>query len=813
MTTLFQDLKYAVRMLTKNRGFALVVILTMALGIGANTAIFSLIEAVLLRPLAYRNPESLVEVWNTFYPAWPQIGLSGSDFENWNQQTKSLKEMAAYRFVTAGVNLTGSGEPERVQISYATSNLLPMLGVAPIVGRSFDGSEDKAGGAAVAMISEHLWRTRFGSNPAVIGQAITLDGKGQVVIGVLPASFRLLPSADLWVSAGQMAPTELTGRLRHALAVVARLRPGTTISEAQAEISGMAAQAAAEFPKTNKNFGVVVRQLKDPDGVRLGPTLVGLFAIVGFVLMIACVNVANLMLARSAGRRNEMAVRASIGASQARLARQLLTESMLLSFLGGALGLVLGFVSLKVLLALGPPELANLKSTVGLNGQVLGFTSVLCFLAGAICGLAPALRFRKPDLQAAMTGGIRSTRGIEILWLQNLLVVSEIALAFMPLVAAGLLVRSFNHLLSVGPGFKTQHILTMQVSQTAIPGNVFRDYSPEQRQDYFRRRAVQFEEVADAIRALPGIEAVGGISSLPLTASLSNAGRFVLEGEDASQAEQRSVEVLYVNTEYFSTLSIPLLQGRPFNQNDWAIDRVTINDAMARRFWPHGDAVGRRINLCPLDIKGCWATIIGVVGDVRQIGLDGAPTFDVYYTGTWYGDLVIRTAGNPYDMATGTVRAIHDVAPNLPVTRVASMDDMLSQTVAPRRMAVALLAAFASLALVLAMVGIYGVMSYAVVQRRQELGIRMALGAQRSNILNLVLARGGKMVSAGMALGIASSLLMGRFLLNVLYGVHPADPATFGVVVLLLAVVAFTACYIPARRALEVSPTVVLRRD
>src|SRR5215470_9964753 len=453
-----QDLKYALRLFVKNPGFTIISVLTLALGIGANAAVFSVINAVLLRQLPYQNPASLVEVWNTFYPAWPKIGLNGADFNDWKEQVHTLSDVAGFRFVTRPLNLTGDGEPERVDVTYATSNLFTTLGIEPRIGRWFLPDEDKPGSEAVALISFSFWQNHFGGNRSAIGRTVALDGKPCTIIGVLPANFHLLPGADVWLSAGQMTVDELTGRVRHRFGVIARLKPGVSLSEAQAEVVGLARRAASNFPATNKNFGAIVEPLRDGDGVKQHRGLLIVFAVVGFVLLVACANFTNLLLARNAARQKEIAIRTSIGAGRRRIIRQLLTESVVLSVAAGIVGLVFAVAGLRVIAAFMPPTLLTVKPDLGLSVGVLAFTFILALIVGIFSAI-PAVRPFNSNVYGVLKDEGRGVTRSGDHKLQSIVVVSEMALAVIPLIAAGLLLRGFNQLVAVDPGFRTDHTL------------------------------------------------------------------------------------------------------------------------------------------------------------------------------------------------------------------------------------------------------------------------------------------------------------------------------------------------------------------
>jgi putative ABC transport system permease protein len=812
MENLMQDIRYGLRTLGKNPGFTLVAVLTLALGIGANTAIFSVVQNLLLRPLPYPQPESLVQIWNTYPPQVPRGGLSPGDYSDWRKEAKSFSEMGGYADVSRGFNLTGDGEPQRVQIGYASSSIFSMLGARVVAGRSFIPEEDRAGNAPAVLLSHRLWQSRYGGDPGVVGRTVTLDNHSYTIAGILPTGFQLLRWADMWMPLGQF-DDDLTEHVHHAFVAIARLKPGVTVSEASAEIRQLNEQSAIAYPIEHKNFGVLVQKLQDPSAEKLRNTLLVLFGAVGLVLLIACANIVNLLLVRNAARQREVAVRTALGANQWRLVRQLLTESVLLSFLGGGLGLILAVAGLKILKSFVPDDLAVLRET-GLNGWVLGFTLTVCLAAGLACGLLPALRTLKTNLACVLKQGSKgaSTAGYQPT--HSLLVICEVAMALVPLIGAGLLLRSFQHLLQVDPGFQTEHILTMEVQQPTLTFVQRNQLSLEQQSKLWEKQSLQFDQIAGQIRALPGVREAGGIDDLPLGKEFRKAARFVIEGQPAIAAGARPIAQLRsASLSYFSALRIPLRAGRLFNQEDWSIANILINDAMARRFWPGGDALGKRIDLCSLDKQSCLYTIVGIVGNVHQFGLEAEPTFDVYLAGGWTPYFVVRTASDPVTVAAAATDVIHKADASLPVTHVMTMDALLSGSVSPRRFSAVLIGAFAALALVLAAVGIYGVMSYTVSQRTHEIGIRMALGAQPGDVQGMILGHSAKLTLLGVGLGLAGSFVLVQFLTSLLFGVGAYDAVTFISVSVLLAVVAMAAAYLPARRAVRVDPLVALRYE
>ena len=813
MENLLQDIRYGIRTLAKNPGFTAVAVLTLALGIGANTAIFSVVENLLLRPLPYPQPDRLVEIANSYPPQLPKVGLSPGDYADWRRQNASFSEMGAYVKITQGFNLTGEGEPQRVTAVYADDGLFPMLGVRPVVGRAFLPEEDRAGSAPVVILGHHLWQSRFGGDPGVVGRSISLDNQRYTIVGVLPAGMQLSRSADLWLPLGQFSD-DLSEHVHHEFVAIARLKPGVSVAQARDEMVRLNQQEAIAFPDAHKNFGVLVEAMQDPSAAQLRSTLLVLFGAVGLVLLIACANIVNLLLVRNAAREREVAVRTALGASPWRLIRQLLTESTLLSLLGGVLGLLFAVGGLKALLAFVPAELSVLQEA-GLNGWVLGFTVAVCLATGLACGLLPALRMLQNNLAGVLKQGSKGASTSGHHRTHNLLVISEIAMALVPLIGAGLLLRSFQHMLEVDPGFRPDHVLAMEVQRAGISFAQFNKLSPEEQLNYGQKQARQFEGIAEQIRTLPGVKEVGGIDDLPLGTEFRQASRFIVEGQPIPPSGERPIaEFRTVSLGYFSALRIPLRAGRLFTEDDFKQQNtVVVNEAMARRFWPNGEAVGKRINLCSLDPKPCWTTIIGIAGNVHQYGLDHAPTYDVYFVGGWTPYFIVRSASDPLRIAAAVTEVVHKFDANLPVTHVMTLDRLVSDSVSPRRFSSVLVAIFAGLALLLAAIGIYGVMSYTVSRRTQEIGVRMALGAQLGSVRRMILGQTLRLTLLGVGIGLAGAFVVARFLTSLLFGVGVYDPVTFLGVAALLIVVALAASYIPARRAMRVDPIVALRYE
>lgn len=813
METLLQDIRYGIRTLSKNPGFTIVAVLTLALGIGANTAIFSVVENLLLRPLPYPQSERLVEIDNTYLPQVPRGGLSPGDYADWKRENASFAGMGAYAKNSQAYNLTGDGEPQRVQALCADSGLFPLLGIYPIAGRSFLPEEDRAGNAPVVILGHRLWQSRYGGDVSVVGRSIALDNHRYTVVGVLPAGVQLSRAADLWMPLGQF-DDDLTEHVHHEFVAIARLKPGVSLEQARDEVVRLNEQEAQAYPDAHKGFGVLVEPMQDPAAAQLRTTLLVLFGAVGLVLLIACANIVNLLLVRNAAREREVALRTAIGASPWRLIRQLLTESTLLALAGGTMGLLVAVAGLKALLSFVPGELAVLREA-RLNGWVLGFTLAVCVAAGFACGLLPALRMLRTNLAGMLKQGSKGSGSSGHNRTHNWLVISEIAMALVPLVGAGLLLRSFQRLIEVDPGFRPEHVLSMEIQQPGISFADFSKLSQDERLSYGQRQALLFEQMAAEIRTLPGLKDVGGIDDLPLGTELRKATRFVIEGQPIPASGARPIaEFRTVSLGYFSTLGIPLRAGRLFNEDDFKLQNTTvINETMARRFWPQGDAIGKRINLCSLDPQPCWTLIVGIVGNVHQYGLDHAPTYDVYFAGGWTPYFLVRTTGDPLSIAAAVTEMVHRFDRNLPVTGLMTLDQLISDSVSPRRFSAVLVAIFAGLALLLAAVGIYGVMSYTVSQRTQEIGLRMALGAQMTSVRRMILGQTLGLTLAGVGLGLAGAFIVSRFLTSLLFGVGVYDPITFLGVAALLVGVALAASYIPARRAMRVDPIVALRYE
>jgi putative ABC transport system permease protein len=819
MRTLLQDLRYGARTLWKNPGTTFVIILALALGVGANTAIFSVVNAVLLRPLPFENPDQLMVVWETNPARSVQAGTpSPPDYREWRSRTQAFEQMAA--FFEEDYNLSGSGEPERLTGAVVSTNFFATLRVKAEAGRTFLPDEEQFGAHRVAVLSHGLWLRRFGASQQLIGQTINLDNQPHTVIGIAPPDFQLAGvRAELWTPMAFAPGDRHNTRGNHFLNVIARLKPGVSITQAQSDMDVITGQLAGEY-EMNAGLGARVVPMHEETVGSYRPALLVLLGAVGFVLLIACANVANLLLARAATRQKEFALRATLGASRLRTIRQLLTESLLLSVLGGGLGLLLAMWGVDLLVALGPAELPRIAE-VGVDARVLTFTLSLSVLTGLAFGLAPALQASHLDLNEALKEGGRSVTGSKrTRRLRGALVVTEIALSLVLLVGAGLLINSFWRLMQVSPGFKTDHLLTMQV---ALPESKYPLTEPHRAQAFYR-------QLLERVATLPGVQSVGATSSLPLAAG--GWGKMLsVEGRPAPPSLETVPVVQYrqVSTDYFSTLGVVPVRGRLFNEQDNLSSPpvALINEAMARRFFPDEDPIGKRIwmgppeNLLPAGGYTFPRLIIaGVVNDVKHQGLSQQAGPEVYIPHTQGAGetrrsmfLVVRTTIDPLSLAAAVRSQVTALDKDQPVADVQTMEQRLKASLAEPRFNMLLLGLFAAVALALAAVGLYGVMAYGVTQRTHEIGIRMALGAQRSNVLKLVIRQGMAMALIGVALGLAASLALTRVMASLLFGVSATDPLVFTSIALLLAAVAFVASYIPARRALKVDPMIALRYE
>ncbi|HEX8144511.1 MAG TPA: ABC transporter permease [Pyrinomonadaceae bacterium] len=813
MGTLWQDLRYGARTLLKRPGFTLVAVLTLALGIGANAAIFTVVNAVLLRPLPYQQPEQLVRIGGSNLQKGTTLGtFSPQDFYDWRARNTVFESMAAYDGWSP--SLTGTGEPERLAAGRVSASFFDVLRARPALGRSFLPSEEERGNHLVAVLSYGLWQRRFGANPKIVGQTIMLNGFGYTVVGVMARDFEPPRFSDidferpeLWAPfAPDLSQWSRSGRAVDA--GIARLKPGVSTEQAQAEMTAIGLQLQQQYPDSNANSGVSIASLQDQLVRSIRPALFVFLAAVGFVLLIACANVANLLLARAATRQREIAIRTALGAGRWRIMRQLLTESLLLAIMGGVLGLLLALWATDFLVALGSDSIPHL-GRIGLDARVLSFTMALTVLTGIIFGLVPALQASKPDLNETLKDGGRSaTGGASRQRMRSFLVVSEIAISLLLLVGAGLLIKSFLRLQQVNPGFDPHNVLAMYVF---LPGAKYPDDA---------KQVAFFDQVEQRAAALPGVEAVGMVSNLPISGNYDRVS-FYVEGQPVpSPADVPDIERYYVNGGYFRAMSIPLLAGRAFGTQDRAGAplSVIIGETTARRFWPNESPLGKRINTGnPESPDNPWRTVVGVVGDVRHYALDIAPAPQLYLPYTQSPSqqmtLVVRSTNNPESQIAAVRNAVWAVDRDQPVYNIKTMEGVVSESVAQRRFTMLLLGIFSALALLLAVIGLYGVMTYMVTQRTHEIGVRMALGAQGRDVLKLIVGHAMTLVVIGVCLGLAAAFAMTRVIGSFLYGVSATDPWTFAGVPLLLGAVALAASYIPARRATKVDPMVALRYE
>lgn len=804
---MMKDIKYGLRSLIKHPTFTAVCIVTLALGIGANTAIFTVVNAVVLRPLPFQDAERLAMIWTT-KDANQEQPLSFADYNDLKNQTKTFSAVGAASPLW-NLTLTGTGDPEPVQGLFVSANLFELLRVAPAGGRNFSADEDRIGGTPVAIVSHGLWERRFGGDPNLVGKPIAISGTSATVIGVMPPGFQLLePAAELWLplSQNQFASSARPVRL---LSVVGRLADDVNPLAANAELRAIAGQWASQYPDSNTGVGLRVVPLHDQVTGKVRPALLLLLGAVGLVLLIACANIINLMLVRSASRRKEIAVRAALGAGRMRLLRQLLTESITLSLIGGGAGILLGSWGVQALLALNPIRLPQYNE-IRLDVTVLGVTLAASVITGVLFGLAPAWQTLKFDLHTALKeGGRTAIADSGQRRLSSLLVIAETAMAMILLIGAGLLLKSFSHLLDVKPGFVTENVLTMQLG---LPNAGYQE--PQKRAQFLR-------QLETNLAAAPEVAAVGFVTRLPLMSALNNITTFLaVEGREVPAGERPEIDFRRASTGYFQTMGIPLLAGRLVTEQDVANNTgaVLINEAMAKRFWPGEDPIGRRISTATSTGQQTqWQTIVGVVGSVRHLGLDIEPRPEVYYhtnTSPPFGPVVvIRTTSDPQRLISIARAKVREIDSNVPISNVNTMAQLVAQSVAQRRFGMFLVGIFAALALVLAVVGIYGVVSYSVAQRTSEIGVRMALGASGKDVLKLVLKNGMTLALIGVGIGLAGAFAVTRLMTAMLFEVKPTDVATFAIVSVGLIVVALLACYVPARRAMRVDPLVALRYE
>jgi len=800
----FQDIRYGARMLRKNPGFTAVAILTLALGIGANTAIFSVVSAVLLRPLPYANPQQLIVLRETTQSVGPH-SPSYPDFLDWRKQSRTFSQMAAIN--NREFNLSGVAQPENISGYAVSANCLSMLGVRPFLGRDFLPSEDAPGSAPVVLLSYALWQSHLGADPSPVGKNITLDGRSFTIIGVLPPNIRLLEKTDILAPIGVWAGDMTDRGDRGDMDAVGRLVSGASISQAQAEMDTIAANLRKEYPATNSGVGISMASLRGELVGDSRPPILVLFGAVVFVLLIACVNVANLFLVRGAARAREIAVRQACGASRQRLVRQMLTESFLLAFLGGGLGILVGALGIEGLRQLISAEMLQ-GAIIGMDRSVLLFSGAMVVFVAIAFGLVPAWQASQPHVQETLKdGGRSSTASAAQHRLRGLLVMAETALALVLLVGAGLMMKSMYRLLQVDPGFRPERVLTMEINLRTA------QYSkPEASRNFWR-------QVLDKVRDLPGVDAAALGTVLPLSGDHNRADITIEALPTPDPGKFPHPDFHMVSPSYIDALSIPLLRGRNFTDadTDTAPQVALINATMARRFWPNEDATGKRFHWGHPGSKEPWIEIIGVVGDTKLYGLANPSRLELYMPlqQSRSSDmfLVLRSAIDPASLTPAVRDAVASIDKDQPVFSVNTMKQLVDASVATRHITLVLLGLFSGLALLLAAIGIYGVISYSVQQRTHEIGIRMALGAQRRDVLRLVVGQGVRLAALGIAIGIAAAFGLTRLMASLLFGVGAYDPVAFVTAAIILLLVAIAACYIPARRAIAVDPMVALRYE
>ena len=821
MRTIWQDLRYAARMLLKSRGITFIVILALALGIGANTAIFSVVNAVLLRPLPYEESNRLVFL-TEHTPTIDELSIAYPNFADWRSQNHVFEKIGVYN--RQNYNLTGAGEAERIVAGQVSADLFSALRANALVGRVFTNEEDQPGAAPVVVLSYALWQRRFGGQTNIVNQPLMLNGKSYTVIGVMPPDYQFPGRVEMWVPVGQLSGSAVWQQRNNHVGLfgVARLKPGVSMVAAQADMDNIARNLQTEYPDINAGSGIKLQPLIEVYVSEIRRTLWVLFAVVTFVLLIACANIANLLLTRAAARRKEMAIRSAMGAGRWRLVRQMLAESVLLALIGGSFGLLLARWGIDLILYLSPDAIPRSKE-IGINWRVMSFTLGVSLLTGILFGLAPALQSSRVNVQKALKDTGRGVTGRP--WLRNSLVVLEVAMTLVLLIGAGLMLRSFHRLENISPGFSYDHVTSFSVS---LPT---KKYATEaQRADFYQR-------LLDNTRALPGVEATAATSGLPL----GNNGwttTFAIDGRPAPPRDQLpAMSACLVTPDYFRAMNIPLKAGRYFTDSDdrsflankdlssfnddektmAGLNSIIIDEEFARRYWPGQDALGKRVKLGSGE-KLPTLTVVGVVGRVKMDGLrQESNRVQGYfpYAQILRNDMtvIIRGSSDPNQMMAAVRRQVSEIDANQPIYNVRTLDEIRGESVAPERLNLTLLSIFAGIALVLAMVGIYGVMSHTVAQRTREIGIRMAVGAQPRDVFRLVIGQGMILAIVGVALGLAGAFGLTRLMAAMLFGVEPTDPVTFTVLSILLTLVATLACYAPSRRATKVDPLVALRYE
>jgi putative ABC transport system permease protein len=803
MGNLLHDLRYGLRMLIKNPGFTSIAVLTLALGIGANTAIFSVVHALVLRPLPYLEPDRLV-LLGVKSSAGDRQPVAYPNFADWRARAQSFESMASTR--NQPFTLTGTAYPARLRGRTINWNFFQVLGVGVQLGRQFSETDDRFGAARTAILSNALWQERFGSDADVIGKTIVMDGEPYTIIGVMPQGFEYFRAADVYVpiSLFLQPNSGLADRgSSFGLYAVGRLKPGVTTEQANSEMETLGAQLQLEYPAINGGQSALAVRLQDVMSEDVRQSLWILLGAVGFILLIACVNVANLLLVRVAERQKEITVRLALGAGTWRIVRQLLSESLLLALMGGAVGLLAGRWMLDGLLALAPEDIPQL-SRVGLDRTVLLFTLGVAVATSILCGLLPALQASRTELNTALKENGRASAGSMREGTRKALLIVEVSLAIILLAGAGLLIRSMVHLLNVDMGFNSENLLTMRFN---LVGEKYNSQT----------NRVFYDECLARLNTLPGVQSAALTNSLPIDGSYWDSVFSVADQPAPSRAELPGTDCVQVSANYFETMGLRLLKGRLFTSADSANSSlvVVINETLARRLWAGADPIGKRIKLGFPEYPSPWREVIGVVNDVKLNGVEQQTSMQTYMPlaqepGALLG-VVVRTAGDPLAVSASVEQAIHSIDGNLAIYSVQTLEQLLRKSLAQRRLMLVLLTSFAVLALLLAAVGVYGVIAYSVRQRTHEIGIRLALGAQKNDLLRMVMGQGLKLVAFSVGIGLVGAWVLTRWMTTLLFSVEPTDPLTFAAISLLLTGVALMACYLPARRATKIDPMIALR--
>jgi predicted permease len=808
MRNILQDLRYGARMLRKNSGFTLIAVLTLALGIGANTAIFSVVNGVLLKPLPYREPEQLIRLFESSQTQ-PKFPMARGNFQNYREENATLAGLALY--TRRDMELSQDGKPERLAALGVTAGFFELLGVRPLLGREFRREDELPNNSSVVILSHALWQRRFNGDPDVVGKAVTLEGRPFTIVGVMPpgaqhvgGDYRSTPhgaTVDLW---GPLEIPPQAERGAHFCNAIGRLKPGVTLDQGAADLNMIAGRLAQQFPNTNQGWRIAIQPLREEIAGRARTTLLALFGAVVFVLLIACVNVANLLLARATGREREIAVRAAVGAGRGRIVRQLLTESLLLAMVGAAAGIMLAQWAIDALRKLGPEQLPRMQS-VSIDGRILLFTLGVTMVTGVLFGLAPALQGGQVNLNVSLKEGGRGGGG-QRRRLRDTLVITEVALALTLLAGAGLLIRSFWKLQQADPGFNPDRVLTASLS---LPDTRYGDAT---------KVAAFQQRLLERLAALPGAQSVGLTSDLPWTGYDENAG-FLIEGKTFPPNNEPEGRYHFVSSEYFRAIGVPLIAGRFFNADDRQDARpvVLINRAMAERYWPGESAVGKRFTFSSQPKERDWFTVVGIVGDVKDFPHSPAAAPAFYWPTMQQTPrqfiLAVRSGADPLNLIEAVRDEVRALDKDLPLAEVKTLGTIAATAVAGRRFTLRLVGLFALTAMALAAIGIYSVLSCLVAQRTHEVGLRMALGAQLGDVLKLVIRQGMTLVLLGLALGLGAAFALTRLIKGLLFEVSATDPLAFAMAAALLAVAALLACYVPARRATKVDPMVALRHE